>query len=316
MQSATWAEVKSQFGWKTETLSYSGIPAGRIIVYLRKVPGIGKFAYIPGISGVTDAEAAKLTEFLKTKYSKKAFALRLEINQPESEELLTKFKQQGWKLAKPIQYRHTVKIDLTQPEDDIWMNFKSRGRYEVLQAQKAGVAVTKVEPTDENLQKMYDLMQTTSTRNKFYIRDKQFCFAYWHKFREAGDLELFFAEHKGDLQAGAVIIKNGTAAWYKDGGSTRANAQVMAPRLLLWEVMKSLKKQGMTSFDLAGIADPKNYQTSQIRSIYVFKSAFSKQTVSYMPSLELPLSIRYALWPKAEKQWLRVYNLFAHNLWY
>jgi len=47
-----------------------------------------------------------------------------------------------------------------------------------------------------------------------------------------------------------------------------------------------------------------------------FKTAYSKNTVELMPTMELPLSKRYALWPKAEKQWLRVYNLFAHNLWW
>ena len=316
MQLPAWAGIKSQFGWKTEHIKSTSLRSD-VEVYKRFVPGVGNLFYIPGVAGVTTENAGEFTEEFRARYKQKGFGIRLELNQPEKVELLEKLQLQGWKKTKThIQYRHTVKVDLSLSEDNIWMSLKSRGRYEVLQAQKFGVVVEDAEPTDENLQKMYELMQVTSTRNKFYIRDMKFTMAYWHKFREAGQLKLFFAWHDTDLLSGAIILTSGKLAWYKDGGSTRTKSNLMAARLLQWEAMKSLKKSGIETYDLGGIPSPESQHTSSMHGIYVFKTAYSKNSVALMPTLEMPLSGRYALWPKAEKHWLRIYNLFAHNLWW
>lgn len=307
MQAQLWADVKKKFGWE-----YSN--ENSLIMYNRSVPGVGKLLYAPGVMGVVDAVG--FTQDIK-KITNKAFAVRLELNQPYDEKLMLDFEQAGWKKSQShVQYRHTINIDLTKTQEDIWMSFKSRGRYEVLQAEKAKVVVELVEPNDDSLHKMYDLMHLTSHRNKFYIRDKNFSMEYWHKFRDAGQLRLFFALHEGELLAGSVILTNGKLAWNKDGGSTRTKANFMAPRLLQWEVIKQLKKEGFTNYDLGGIPPQDSFAGSRIPGIYIFKSAFSKDSTALMPTLELPLSIRYKLWPKVEKQWLRAYNLFAHSLWW
>lgn len=307
MQAQLWADVKKKFGWK-----YSNEDG--LIIYNRSVPGVGRLFYAPGVMGVVDA--AKFTKDIKQLCSK-AFAIRLELNEPYDENLMRDFEQAGWKKSKShVQYRHTINIDLTKPQNDMWMNFKSRGRYEVLQAEKAGVTVELTEPSNENLNIMYELMHLTSHRNKFFIRDKKFSMEYWRKFRDAGQLRLFFAKHEGEILAGSVILTNGRLAWNKDGGSTRAKANLMAPRLVQWAVIKHLKKEGFTNYDLGGIPPQDSFEGSRIPGIYIFKSAFSKESTALMPTLELPLSIRYKMWPKAEKQWLRAYNLLAHNLWW
>ena len=311
MQTRAWADIKAAFGWKSDIVE---LGHANIVVYKRSVPGVGKLVYIPG---ATTTNPDGLTEVLRKRYAKKAFAARLELNQLYDERLVSRYEALGWRsIQKHVQYRHTVTVDLSQPEDDIWMSFKSRGRYEVLQAQKAGVIIEQAEPTADNLKKMYELMQVTSARNKFFIRDTKFTMAYWYKFAADNNLKLFFATHEGDVLAGAIVLISGKLAWYKDGGSVRIKSNLMAPRLMQWEIMKALKQEGINTYDLGGIPAPENHKDSSMHGIYVFKSAYSKETVTLMPTLELPLSARYALWPKAEKQWLRVYNLFAHNLWW
>lgn len=314
MQTETWVAIKKTYGWNSDTLK---IKDTDVISYKRMIPGLGKLAYIPGLAGLNTVDIADFTHIIKDTYKRGVFAARLELNEPYNEPLLAEFKKSGWKHANShVQYRHTIVIDLTKALDDIWMNFKSRGRYEVLQAQKAGVEIKDIELTDDNLNKMYDLMQITSTRNKFFIRDKQFTMDYWRAFGDVGKLKLFFAYHNSELLAGTVVILIGTSAWNKDGGSTRDKANLMAPRLMQWEIMKKLKREGVSTYDLGGIPSPDSYSSSTIPGIYIFKSAFSKDTHTLMPTLELPLNAKYSLWPKAEKQWLRVYNLFAHNLWW
>lgn len=316
MQLPIWASAKNQLGWKNELTDIKSI-SRQVEVYKRSVPAIGNFFYIPGLGGVNTSTAKDFSSELRAVFKSKGFCLRLELDQPYDEELLNELLKNGWVKSKThIQYRHTVVVDLSVSEDDIWMSLKSRGRYEILQAQKSGVRIEEVDATDENLKKMYELMQTTSTRNKFYIRDMKFAMEYWTKFRDLGQLKLFFAWHEDNLLSGAVILTNDNLAWYKDGGSTRVKANLMAARLLQWEAIKALKKAGITTYDLGGIPAPEIEAKSSMHGIYVFKTAYSKETVALMPTLDLPLSKRYALWLKVEAHWLRIYNLFASNLWY
>ena len=317
MQTRLWANIKKQYGWKNYQVVVPELPAGSVTVYTRRVPGLGTVCYAPGLYGINEKNVTALTEAIKKTAPKSAFVFRLESNDRASNEVLSALQQAAWKkTAKHVQYRHTVQLDLTLPDNDLWMSLKSRGRYEILQAEKFGVVPEEVETTDENLEKMYELMQITSSRNAFFIRDKDFTMAYWKAFREAGQLRLFFASHEADTLAGAVVITNGIHAWYKDGGSVRLKSKLMAARLLQWDIVKTLKKQGFTQYDLGGIPEPDTHQDSSMKGIYVFKTAYSKDTISLLPTLELPLSKSYTLWPKAEKQWLRAYNFFAHNLWW
>jgi lipid II:glycine glycyltransferase (peptidoglycan interpeptide bridge formation enzyme) len=314
MQTTAWAEVKAQFGWKHEIVTLN---EKDIVVYKRLVPGLGTLLYIPGLMNLATSDVTAFTDLLRAVYARKGFGVRLEMSQVHNTELLESLKTAGWLASRRhVQYRHTVKIDLAPSEKDIWMSFKSRGRYEVLQAQKFEVKAMQVEASDENLEKMYGLMTTTSKRNKFYIRDKKFTFAYWQAFRRLNQLQVWFAYHEDDLLAGAVVLTSGTLAWYKDGGSVRIKSNMMAARLLQWEIIKSLKAQGTTTYDLSGIPAPESHKTSSMHGIYVFKSAFAKESIELMPTLELPLNARFKLWPKAEKQWLRAYNLFAKSLWW
>lgn len=317
MQTALWAGVKKRYGWSHYEAAVPELPTGKLIVYTRRVPGLGTVCYAPGVYGLHVKNIPSVTKLLQQTAPKNAFAFRLEASDPLVHETFEALKKQGWKKTlKHVQYRHTVLIDLALPDDQLWMSLKSRGRYEILQAEKFGVVPAEVEPTDENLEKMYELMQITSSRNAFFIRDKAFTYAYWQAFREAGRLRLFFATHEADTLAGAIVLTSGTHAWYKDGGSVRLKSNLMAARLLQWDIIKTLKKQGFTQYDLGGIPDPESHQDSSMKGIYVFKTAYSKNTVPLTPTLELPLSKKYALWPKAEKQWLRAYNFFAHNLWW
>ncbi len=316
MQTDTWAAVKQAYGWryKKSPLAVHGLD--EVGIYSRAVPGLGRLYYVPNLDGVTLENAADFSGQIRQAVSN-GFAIKLELYQPYDEQLLAALEKAGWRKArKHVQYRHTVQVDLKPDEQAILAGFKKRCRYEIKKSQSMGVVVEEAKPTDGNLQAMYELMQATSRRNKFYIRDNKFTMQYWQAFREKGSLRLFFARHQGDTLAGAVVLIHGDKAWYKDGGSVRTKASHLAPRLLQWEIMRALKAGGVKTYDLGGIPDPASYESSSMPGIYVFKAGYAREAVRFMPALELPLSRRHKLWPKAEPQWLRIYNLFAGNLWY
>jgi len=315
MQVASWADIKAKYGWGY-TAHNDLLPGQEVLVYKRKVPLFGSILYIPGMPDLSSEECKTFTDSCKNVLGK-GVLVRIEQSQPFNEALLAQLKKQGWvKAPRHIQYRHTVIVDLRADLEEVRMNMKSRGRYEVGKSSKAGVVVEKQEINDSTLQKMYDLLTITSERNKFFIRDKEFMFDYWNSLSKYGQLRLYFALYKGDVLAAAMIIVSGDTAWYKDGGSIRTEANVMAPRLLHWNIIESLKAEGISFYDMGGIPDPEKHQTSSMHGIYVFKSAYAKDTTTFMPTLDLPLSGKAKLWPSLEKQWLRIYNLFKHSFWY
>lgn len=311
MQTDLWAKHKSKFGWKIEPINFQD---HTYYSYSRYVPVLGQLNYLPNISGITTNNAAEFTRLMR---DKQGFGVRLELYQHYDEQLLKSLVSNGWKLAsKHIQYRDTVLIDLTPSEDDIFMSFKSRCRNEARKAINLGVTIDEVEASESNLTTMYSLIHSTSQRKKFFVRDEAFTKSYWEAFKSAGQLHLYFAKYNNEVLAGAVVLVVSDNAWYKDGGSVRDKGNLMGPRLLQWEIIKKLKAQGIKQYDLSGVPKESELESSSMRGIYTFKTGYSNEVTALMPTLELSLNFCYKLWGLVEKQWLRVFNLFAHTLWY
>lgn len=311
MQTSLWAEIKSKHGWSSQKIELTG---KKVLVYTRKIPIFGVVAYVPGCPFIDKDDVKAFTSEIKRLV--KAKIVRIEQFE-ELDETLERFLESGWKKAKKnIQYRFTVQMDLKPSEKEIFSNLKSRGRYEVKKAQSEGVEINQVDTSKDNFSIMYDLLEVTSKRNKFYIRDLEFMQEYWGTFAKAGKLKLFFAYYNSKIVAGAVVIVNDKKAWYKDGGSLRDGAQVMAPRLLQWEIAKNLKKDGFEVYDLGGIPNPDKHQDSSMHGVYVFKSAYAKKPTIFMPTLDLEIGVLARYFSIIEKQWLRVYNTLRHEFWW
>ena len=311
MQTSLWAELKAKYGWNSEIINVSGID---LRIYKRKIPIFGYVAYIPGCPPIENNKIKSFTGDIKKKIN--ASIVRIEQFE-QRDDSIDSYLKNGWVVAsKNIQYRFTIQIDLTPSQDQMFANLKSRGRYEVKKAEAEGVKVESVETSEENFKTMYELLKVTSKRNKFYIRDLEFMQGYWGEFANKGKLKLFFAYHNSKVVAGAVVLVNDRKAWYKDGGSLRDGTQIMAPRLLHWQIAKSLKNDGIETYDLGGIPDPDKHHDSSMHGIYVFKSAYAKNPTIFMPTLDLPLKKVAKLFPVLEKQWLRVYNTIYHEFWW
>lgn len=316
MQSESWAKTKESSSWKTSYILIDDArPALPLQVFSRSVPSLGKVHYAPQVSGVSQKNIDILTKAIK-KQCKKGIVFKLELYQPYSQELISAFQKAGWKRGNSVQYRDSVDVDLSGTEEDMFLRLKRRARYEVRVAQRNGVKVEKVAPGLTNFNKLAELLDITSKRTGAFIRPRSYLFKYWKIFSDAGLGDIYFVRHKKTPLAGTFIIKYGSHAWYKDSGSTGHENKLMASRFMLWEIMRDLQKQGIKSFDLSGIAAQEDLKTSSLAGLNPFKTGFSNDTVKYMPALELPLSVRYKLWPQAESQYLRLYSKLKKDFWY
>jgi len=179
--------------------------------------------------------------------------------------------------------------------------FKSKTRYNIRLAQRHGVVVDVAEPTESALSQMYDLLATTHDRADFpgfAYRSPAYFKRYWRTLIADGRGELLFASKGGNVLAGVFVAWIGDRAWYKDGGSTRDHANLMAPYVLQWEAMRRLRARGVRGYDLVGV--PPRDQLNDTHphwGLWRFKSGFADNIVESAGTYDVPLQRRrYGVW--------------------
>ncbi len=135
---------------------------------------------------------------------------------------------------------------------------KPKGRYNIKVASKNGVQVKQVWKSKENIQKFYDLMQETTSRDNFFGNT----LTYYQKFLQQEHAQLFFAQHEDDLIAAGIFIQDKETMYYYYGASSSQKRNLMAPYLLQWSVIQHAKALGCSLYDFLGIASPDDTDSS------------------------------------------------------
>ena len=305
MQSNEWAKLRTATGWEILSLTLDN---GKIVHAYRKKTPLGGVVYVPGFMPANVNQLKKLAEQVSQGGN---LTCKIEPCEPVNEEVVEYFQDAGWKPARHVQYGHTIRLDLSQAEDELWMGMKSRGRQEVNYAKRDGATIVEADCAPEDFETMEDLLRGTSRRKAFGIREKRGVINFWETFHDAGRLRLFFAKYEGKIIAGGIFITDGNSTvWYKDAGSLPAYSKHFGPRLLLWEAARAFKKEGYQTFDLGGIPGPEEYETSSMKGIYIFKTALAREVTTMMPAFELPLKpFKHALWQKVEPRAVKANRL-------
>lgn len=315
MQSDAWAATKIGSPWRVSRLAAGGSPLP-VQLFDRGVPGLGVLAHAPRVAGVDSDAVPALTEALRDHVQKRAFAVKLEFFQHDDDELLAAFLENGWMRTRASQYRFAVALDVSGTEEEAFGRFKKRARYEIRSAERGGVTVERVPLTEENISTMVALVNVTKDRSGAFFRDRRYLSTAWNAFSERGQGSLYFASHEGEVLAGAFVFTYGTTGWYKDGGSVRSKPKLMAPRYLQWEIIRDLRRRGITRYELGNIPAPDAVESSSSAGLYRFKTAFSEETVRYLPAVELPLRGTQRLWHTQEGHYLGLYSRLRHDYWY
>lgn len=314
LQGYEFAEIKAASGW---TPRYILTDECAISVIEKKIPLLGKVWYCPKGPGVASKEQlANLLPSL-TAFARKQGVFTIKI-EPELDHTVD---MSGLGLIKttPVQYNYaTIIVDLSPSLDDIMQNLNQKGRHAIRRAQRDGVTVKKVEPTDENCATMYQLFQETAGGAGFIIRSPQYYREFYRAFGSNGG--LFFAYVEDKPVAGAFAMVQGQKSMYKDGASVRERPAYGASHLLQWEVIKWAKEKGSKAHDLAGvppIAEIKN-PTHPFYGLGRFKTSFNKTVTEYVGAYEVPVSpLKAKLWANyIEKIVRRLYFKSHHESYY
>jgi lipid II:glycine glycyltransferase (peptidoglycan interpeptide bridge formation enzyme) len=313
-QSKAWGEFKADYHWIPRYYIYEINGRKLAVLYLvRKFSYFGELWWAPKGPGV--ANQTELLEYVSTiKLPPEAFMLRinpvLTVDSVDHDALTLAGLVKAKRDVQPD--KSTVLVDLSRSEADIMSSFKQKTRYNVRLAAKKGVDVLAVESTVENLGLMYDMMHETSSRAKYYMREKAYYIDYWRRLTDAGQGQLMFAVYDNEVLAGLFAIYFGDKAWYKDGGSLKKHSNVMAPYLLQWEAMRWLKKKGVKTYDLVGVPAAKDISPdSKLYSLYQFKSGFNNEITEYINSYDLPLSGAFRDWNLLGERLVSKYYMMA-----
>jgi len=310
LQSATMARIKEPQGWKPEFWIYE-TSFGQVYatVLTRRFFPLGKLAYLVRGPGVVTVD--QLSEIIaQNKDLKGFFAVKMEPPLPIGTVLQDLTKVQN---VQP--FTSTIIIDLEPSEDEIFASFRQRARREIRAADKDGIRIDKVPVTDTTISQMYDLYSLTGKRANAFVRAKDYYETFWRQWHAAGEGDLYFAyaPDRDKPIAGAFICKMGKIALYKDGGSERTEHRYFSHKLQ-WEIMKDLKEQGVTRYDLHGVPprDRLNDPTHPMAGLAEFKLSFSKDVIEMVGAYDQVLRpLRYALW---EKLGQRVYKAIAYRV--
>lgn len=191
---------------------------------------------------------------------------------------------------------HTVILDLTLSEDDLLKNLRRQTRYEVRRAEKLGLKVENFHD-QKHFEEFHAVQAETALRQHFVPPSLETLLAEREAFGKNATLYIA-KDTAGSPIAYGLILQNGTEAEYFEAASTELNYKLPGAYALQWRVIRDLKKQGITRYNLWGIA-PMGAKKHRYAGVTTFKTGFGGEIVEFVPARDLVIS-----WPRYLLNWL------------
>lgn len=324
LQSASFASVKADHGWKPLYLVYEGtslvagqeVPFASYNLVLEKaVPALGKFWYMikgPGVYSADDIPAIlEANESLNKREKLGVFAIKIEPDIIADDAAQAVMAKSGLVKNWNIQPNDSTAILATdKSEEEVLKSLSSRGRNAVRRSAREGCEVQRVELTEENMRTMYELMGTAGHGNaKMHLRSYEYHRDFWLAFERAGQGRLYFTYEDGEPSVGAYVVAYGEKGTYKHGGSKPRRKQYGDSHQVQWTALTDLMKEyGIRTYDFCG-TPPKDQLKNKDHHYYglgLFKTSFTKDVVDYVGVWDQVLSpVKYKAWNLAVEKVMR-----------
>ncbi len=193
--------------------------------------------------------------------------------------------------------RHTVSLDLSLTEDEIWKNqISSKNRNMIRKAEKEGVTI--VESDDYNsFKRLYDGTMTNLHAEDFYFFPQAYYDVYKQTFK--GKSMLCLAMYEGKVIAGSMFMFGDDYAHYHLSGRDRDYSRYAANNLILWYAIRKAKERGCKWFHFGG-----GTTGNEDDSLLKFKKEFSKTETEFWIGKCVH---NQAVYDEIVRQWKREY---------
>ncbi len=253
-------------------------------------------------------------------FSSKILQKAYQVGQQENA-IFIKFEPDVFKDKKIINYPNLVKspkeaffphsyiIDLSKSEEELKQAMHPKTRYNIKVAQKHGVIVK--EMTNDKGFKIYlDLLLQTIKRQKFYLHTQKYHRDLWSLLKKDKMAHIFIAFYQDKPLSAFMVFTQDKRLFYPYGASSNENRQVMAPTLLMWEVIRFGKKKKLKTFDMWGSLGPKAKAGDWGYGFHRFKQGFGGELKEFIGTYDLvtnrPIYIIYNLVDKIRWKLLRL----------
>ncbi|HTD51164.1 MAG TPA: GNAT family N-acetyltransferase, partial [Acidimicrobiia bacterium] len=147
---------------------------------------------------------------------------------------------------------HGTRLD--RDEDDLFAAMDHRSRQNVRAARRHGVTV-RFGSDLEDVRAFHDLhRRTRKHKYRLLAQPVSFFENIWKHFAPDDGIVIGFAEHEGDVIAGALYLLWNGVWYYKFGASNLERSVVRPNELLAWESMLVGKQRGCTTYNW-GVSD-------------------------------------------------------------
>ncbi|HSM58459.1 MAG TPA: peptidoglycan bridge formation glycyltransferase FemA/FemB family protein [Candidatus Sulfomarinibacteraceae bacterium] len=307
LQSWTWGDFKSRWGWSMLPLVMGDgdAPEAAALVLKRQAAGLPfSILYVPKgplfdyanqalrdrvldqLQGLARRERAIFIKIDPDVELSRGPQPDEETSNPVGHAWVQALKARDWRFSDDqIQFRNTVELDLSPSEDELLAAMKSKTRYNIRLAGRKGVEVRRAAPDDFPL--IADLYEETADRNDFAIRPRDYYLDAWRSFHDAGMAQALIAEYEGQPLGAVIVVASGGRAIYMYGASTEAERQRMPNYLLQWEAIRWAKERGCRVYDFWGAPD-EFVESDSMWGVWRFKSGFGGDVVRHIGAWDYP----------------------------
>ncbi len=336
LQTEEWGEFKRRStGWTPDKIllrDQHGAVAGGALVLTRRIGPLAVM-YVPRGPMLEYADPLLLNQMLERleKIARQNRAIWIKIDpdviasvgapgepeafdQPLGQQVIAMLRRRGWRYSdSQVQFRNTITIDLTQPEDAILSGMGQGKRRKVRYGPRHGVTVRAATPDDLPL--LYRLYVETGQRDGFLTRPYSYYADEWGTMMRTGLAHALIAEVDSAPIAHVILFHFGRKCWYFYGASASDSAmrRLMPSDLLQWEAMRWAKAQGYTVYDFWG-APNEFSEADPMWGVYQFKRDFGGTVVRHIGAWDYaPIPPLYVLYTRIMPRVLDVMRGRAHR---
>lgn len=282
LQSEVWKNFQEKLG----TTLITGKGTGWSYLAMVEKDRFGTYVYAP--YGPYAKDKKQLLEALKDMKQKAAkqgaYVLIVEPFLPITREIA----KQVFKY--PTTYRQpsaTIRIDLSQSEDQIIASMNQARRNEHRNHQKKGLKITKsTKPADMGI--LIRFLKNNSSTKNFYVRDEKFFKTMAATLVKNGDAHLYIGKH-GDIPViAALAYEDADTGYYTFVGRDYSFDQLNANGPIVSRMIIDAKKRGKKTFDLFGIT-LSGKSNDPLSGFTRFKKTFGGEIVELAGTWEIPV---------------------------
>ncbi len=316
LQTWEWGEFRRQTGVKVERLGFfegEQLVKGLQVTFhplpvINKTVGYLPKAFTPDTNQLSALrQLAKKHQALFVKLEPNT-ALPAKTNDPH-QNIRQFLLDHDAKPGRPLFTKHSIYLDLTKPEDELFAQLKKKTRYNVNLAYKKGVKIYE-NTSKEGIKQYLDILEETIARQGFYAHGPEYFQQMWDNLGQSGMMRIFNAVYQDQILSSWIMFIFNDVLYYPYGASRDIHRDVMPNNLLLWEMIRFGKEQGCHTFDLWGSLGPKPDKDNPYYGFHRFKEGYGGTIMEFVGSYDLVMNQTpyklFRLVEEARWKWLRL----------